>query len=58
MEEPRENCRRPSLAREFLVFLRENKKWWLLPILVVILLLSLLVFLGGGPGGPFIYMLF
>jgi hypothetical protein len=49
---------RPSLIREFWLFLKENKKWWLLPIILVILMLSVLVFLGGTPAAPFIYTLF
>ncbi len=49
---------RPSLAREFLHFLKHNKKWWLLPILLVLLLLGLVVLLGGTAVAPFIYPLF
>ncbi|MDD9943067.1 MAG: DUF5989 family protein [Myxococcales bacterium] len=49
---------RPGLAREFLDFLRENKKWWLLPILISVLLLGALVVLSGSVAGPFIYTLF
>ena len=49
---------RPSLAREFLHFLKHNKKWWLLPILLVLLLLSLIILLGGSAVAPFIYPLF
>ena len=35
-----------SLAREFLVFISETKKWWLVPILLVLGMLGLLVALG------------
>jgi hypothetical protein len=49
---------RPSLMREFWLFLRENKKWWLLPLVGAILLLGALVFLSGTPVAPFIYTLF
>ena len=49
---------RPSLWKEFFLFLKANKKWWLLPIVIVILLLSVLIFLGGTPVAPFIYTLF
>jgi hypothetical protein len=49
---------RPSLAREFALFLRENKKWWLGPIVVALLLLGLLAALGGSAAAPFIYTLF
>jgi hypothetical protein len=48
----------PSLIREFLEFLRDNKKWWLMPILLVVLFLGLMVVLTGTPAGPFIYSLF
>jgi hypothetical protein len=48
----------PSLAREFLEFLGQNKKWWMLPILLVMLLLGLLIFLSSTAVAPFIYTLF
>lgn len=50
----------PSIVREFIDFLRYNKKWWLTPIILVLLMLGFLVFLGGTAGGfaPFIYTLF
>ena len=49
---------RTSLAREFIDFLGDNKKYWLAPIIVAILLLGLLVVLGGSAAAPFIYTLF
>jgi hypothetical protein len=49
---------RPSLARELLEFMRDNKKWWLGPILVVILMVALLAVTGGQAAAPFIYTLF
>lgn len=48
----------PSLVREFIDFLKENKKWWLTPIIVVICLLIFLVVLSLSPAAPFIYTLF
>jgi uncharacterized protein DUF5989 len=48
----------PSLVREFLEFLGQNKKWWMLPILFVMLLLGLLIFLSSTAVAPFIYTLF
>jgi hypothetical protein len=48
----------PSLAGEFVVFLKENKKWWLLPILVVLLLVALLSIFAGTGAAPFIYTMF
>jgi len=47
-----------SLVREFVDFLRENKKWWLTPILLVIGVLMFLVVLSLSPAAPFIYTLF
>ena len=47
-----------SLAGEFLLFLRESKKWWLIPILVLLGLTGLLVALGSTGAAPFIYTLF
>jgi Family of unknown function (DUF5989) len=49
---------RPSLLKEFWLFLKENKKWWLLPLVLTILLLGVLVFLAGSPMAPFVYTLF
>ncbi|MEO6244345.1 MAG: DUF5989 family protein [Opitutaceae bacterium] len=48
----------PGVAREFLAFLRENKKLWLIPLLSVLLLLGVVVVLGGTAAAPFIYSLF
>jgi len=50
--------KRAGLGNEFLVFLRENKKWWLAPIILAVLFLGLLVILGGSAAAPFIYTLF
>jgi hypothetical protein len=47
-----------SLAREFLEFLGDNKKWWLLPIVLVLLLFGVLVLFSGTAAAPFIYTLF
>lgn len=45
-------------VREFLDFLRYNKKWWITPIVIVLLLVAILVILGGNPAiAPFIYPL-
>lgn len=47
-----------SLAREFVMFLAENKKWWLLPILIVLGLIGLLALVVGTGAAPFIYTIF
>ena len=49
-----------SLPREFLLFLKDNKKWWLLPMLLSLALIGTIVVLTGAaaPFLPFIYTLF
>ena len=47
-----------GLVREFVDFLRYNKKWWLTPIILALLLVAGLVILGGTAAAPFIYTLF
>jgi hypothetical protein len=47
-----------GLLHEFLLFLRQNKKWWLLPLVLVLLVLGLLTFLSSSAAAPFIYTLF
>lgn len=47
-----------SIVAEFMLFLRENKKWWLMPIIVIMLALGALLFFGSTPLAPFIYTLF
>jgi hypothetical protein len=44
--------------RDFIGFLKHNKKWWLLPILIVFLVFGLLILLSGTGLAPFIYTLF
>lgn len=48
----------PGVVREFLLFLRSNKKFWLLPLLSALLLIGLVALLGGTAAAPFIYSLF
>lgn len=48
----------PSLAAEFVDFLKHNKKWWLLPILVMIAMFGILIALAQTGVAPFIYTLF
>ena len=47
-----------GLTREFVDFLKHNKKWWLTPFIVVLLLVGSLAVLGGTAAAPFIYTLF
>ena len=47
------------VIREFLMFLKEEKKYWLTPIVLVLLLFGLLlIFAQSSPVAPFIYTLF
>lgn len=48
----------PGIVREFVDFLKYNKKWWLTPIIVVTLLLIGAAILLPSPVLPFIYTLF
>jgi hypothetical protein len=48
-----------GILKEFLIFLRERKKWWLTPIVVMLLLLGALIFFTQTSAvAPFIYTLF
>ncbi len=38
------------LAREFLLFLKQEKKWWLLPLVVVLLALGAFLVFGSSSG--------
>jgi hypothetical protein len=48
----------PGFFKEFLLYLRESRKWWLIPLVIILLLASALVLLSGSAVGPFIYPLF
>ena len=51
--------KRPSLPKEFWLFLRVRKKWWLAPIIIFLFLLgALIIFTEGSAVAPFIYTLF
>ncbi len=48
-----------TVFREFLAFMRQEKKFWLAPIILVLVLFGLLlVFAQGSAVAPFIYTLF
>ena len=48
-----------EIFKEFLRFLRQEKKWWLMPIVFLLLLLGIfLVFSASSPLAPFLYPLF
>jgi hypothetical protein len=44
------------LAKEFLLFLKQEKKWWLVPLVVLLLILgALIAFTGGSVLAPLMY---
>jgi hypothetical protein len=48
-----------EVLKEFLRFLRQEKKWWLMPIVFLLLLLGIfLVFSASSPLAPLLYPLF
>jgi hypothetical protein len=48
-----------QLAKEFLLFLKQEKKWWLIPLVVVLLILgALIAFTGGSVLAPLMYPFF
>ena len=48
-----------KILKEFIQFLKEEKKWWLTPIILVLFLLgALIVFTESSALAPFIYALF
>jgi len=50
---------KPSLVKEFFLFIKHEKKWWLVPLILVLLLVgALLIFASTSPLAPFIYPLF
>ena len=55
----RKNCFQMwPLLKEFLLFLRQEKKWWLVPLVVILLALgALMVFSSGSVLSPFLYPL-
>jgi hypothetical protein len=48
-----------GIFKEFLLFMRQEKKWWLVPIITILLVLGLLlIFSAASPLAPFLYPLF
>ena len=48
-----------SLLREFVFFLRTEKKWWLIPLIIVLLLMGAVLYFGSSYVlAPFIYPFF
>ena len=56
-----EELERPSrrgLIREFISFLRHNRKYWMAPLFILLVLIGLLILVAGSSVAPFIYPLF
>lgn len=50
---------RPSLFKEFYLFIRQEKKYWLVPLILVLLAVGALIVLSTtSPLAPFLYPLF
>jgi hypothetical protein len=49
---------RQGLVREFIGFLRHNKKYWMAPLIILLVLVGLLIVVAGSSVAPFIYPLF
>lgn len=58
MKQHNEFKKNPSLLRDLLIFIKQNKKWYLIPIVISILLLGILIALGSTGAAPFIYTVF
>jgi hypothetical protein len=56
--ELKQGSRKIVLIVQFLIFLRNRKKFFLLPIILVLIVLGFLLLLGEGSIAPFIYTLF
>ena len=48
----------PGMLREYVAFLRHNKKWWLAPIFLALLIVGAAIATSGTAAAPFIYALF
>lgn len=47
-----------GFLQEFVLFLRENKKWWLIPLIGSLLLIGVISLLAASGAAPFIYTIF
>ena len=47
-----------GVIREFVLFLKHNKKWWLTPIVIALLLIAAIAISAGSGAAPFKYTLF
>ena len=48
-----------GLIKEYMSFLKRERKWWLIPLVVILLALgTLIIFFEGSALAPFIYALF
>lgn len=50
---------KPSLCKDFLGFIFQERKWWMLPLVAALLLFGgLIIFAGSSPLAPLIYPFF
>ena len=48
-----------SLVKEFVLFIKHEKKYWLIPLIVVLLIVgALILFSSSSPLAPFLYPMF
>ncbi len=48
-----------SIVKEFILFVKHEKKWWMIPLVGVLLVVGMLiVFASNSPLAPFLYPLF
>ena len=52
------NAAPEGIFREYVAFLRHNKKWWLAPVLLALVVAAAAVVTSGSAAAPFIYALF
>ena len=48
-----------KIISEYMLFLKQHKKWWIMPVVLVLLLLGMLIVLTANSAlAPFIYTIF
>ena len=50
--------KRRSIAAEFWLFIKENKRWWLIPIIILFLILISIAIIGSTGEAPAMYDLY
>jgi hypothetical protein len=47
-----------TLVGEFVLMLKQNKKYWMIPLILILLAFGVLLWLGTTAAAPFIYTIF